>query len=71
LRRLGKNREKTDRGEPEASVASFFSSSFYGAFRRRLVLRGWGGELLLRDNRQEEEEKRDLSACRYIPTGTD
>jgi hypothetical protein len=40
--------DKADRGEPEASVTSIFSSSFYGAFRRRLVLRGgslvtWAG----------------------------
>jgi len=31
-------------------VTSFFSSSFYGAFRRRLVLRGWGEGLLWRDD---------------------
>jgi hypothetical protein len=33
-----KDGEKADRGEPGArSVTSFFSSSFYGAFQRRLV----------------------------------
>jgi hypothetical protein len=32
--------EKTDRGELEVSVTSF--SPFDGAFRRYLVLRGWG-----------------------------
>ena len=32
--------KKTDRGVPEVSVTSF--SPFYGAFRCRLVLRGWG-----------------------------
>jgi hypothetical protein len=39
------------------------------AFWRRFVLRGWGGELLRRDNRQEEEEKGGLSARRYFLTG--
>ncbi len=53
--------------EPEALVTSFFSLSFYGAFRRRLVLRE---ELLRRDNVDKGWEKRGLSACRYILTGT-
>jgi hypothetical protein len=48
MKRLGKD-GKPDRGEPETSV-TFFSPPFYGAFWRRLVLRGWGGELLRRDN---------------------
>jgi hypothetical protein len=37
---------------------------FYGAFRRRLVLRE---ELLWRDDVDKGWEKRGLSACRYIP----
>jgi len=40
---------------------------FYGAFRRRLVLRGWGGGLLWRDNVDKGWGKRGLFACRYIP----
>jgi len=52
-------------------VTSFFSSSFYGAFRRRLVLRGWGGGLLRRDNVDKRKRKKDLFVCRYISAGTD
>ncbi len=33
----------------------------------RLVLRGWGGELLRRDNVDKGWGKRGLSVCRYIP----
>jgi hypothetical protein len=58
---------KADRGEPEASMTSF--SPFCGAFRRRLMLRGWGKELPRRDNVDKGWEKRGLSACRYVPTG--
>ncbi len=47
-------------------------SSFLWAFQRRLVLRGWGGELLRRDAAiasvvDERRGKRGLFACRYIP----
>jgi hypothetical protein len=59
---------KTDRGEPEArSMTSFFSSSFYGAFRRRLVLRGWGGELLRRDNVDKRKRKKRFIRLQVHP----
>jgi hypothetical protein len=35
------------------------------AFWRRFVLRGWGGELLRRDNRQRKRKKEA-----YLPAGT-
>jgi hypothetical protein len=47
-------------------VTSFFSSSFYGVFRRRLVLRGWGGGLLRRDNLDKRKRKKET----YPPAGT-
>ncbi len=65
MKRLGK-RWRKNKGEPEASVTSFFSSSFYGAFQRRLVLRGWGGELLRRDVVDKRKRKKEA----YSPAGT-
>jgi hypothetical protein len=39
---------------------------FYGAFRRRLVLRGWGEELLRRDNVDKRKRKKEV----YSPADT-
>jgi hypothetical protein len=64
-----KDGEKADRGEPGArSVTSFFSSSFYGAFRRRLVPPRLGRRAPPEGclcGEQEEEEKEA-----YPPAGT-
>jgi len=47
-------------------MTSFFSS-FYGAFQRRLVLRGWGEELLRRDVSVASKRKKRLIRLQVHP----